>query len=79
MTNVILDSVLHQGCVISLRREMGLFKVTMWGVGIILGAGIYVLIGEASSIAGNSVWYSIYFGGDVWANLHNPDRCGKHW
>ena len=29
---------------------MGLFHLTMYGVGLILGAGIYVLIGEACRV-----------------------------
>ncbi len=41
---------------------MGLFQLTMYGVGLILGAGIYVLIGEAAGIAGNSVWISFILG-----------------
>ncbi len=44
---------------------MGLFSVTSWGVGIILGAGIYVLVGEAAGIAGNSVWLSFILGSMV--------------
>jgi APA family basic amino acid/polyamine antiporter len=39
-----------------LKRQLGLFELTATGVGIILGAGIYVLIGEAAGIAGNGVW-----------------------
>jgi APA family basic amino acid/polyamine antiporter len=34
----------------------------MYGVGLILGAGIYVLIGEATAFAGNSVWISFLLG-----------------
>ena len=45
-----------------LKRHMGLFHLTMYGVGLILGAGIYVLIGEATSFAGNSVWISFLLG-----------------
>jgi len=45
-----------------LKRHMGLFHLTMYGVGIIIGAGIYVLIGEATSFAGNSVWISFLLG-----------------
>ncbi len=39
-----------------LKRRLGVFEMTATGVGIILGAGIYVLIGEAAGIAGNGVW-----------------------
>ncbi len=34
-----------------LKRELGLLEVTLSGVGIILGAGIYVLIGQAAGLA----------------------------
>ncbi|WKT58649.1 hypothetical protein QVH35_04580 [Candidatus Nitrosotenuis chungbukensis] len=30
----------------------------MYGVGLILGAGIYALIGDAAGMAGNSLWIS---------------------
>ena len=40
----------------TLRRELGLLEVTLSGVGIILGAGIYVLIGQAAGLAGNALW-----------------------
>ena len=45
-----------------LKRHMGLFGTTMYGMGLILGAGIYVLIGQAAGIAGNVVWVSFVFG-----------------
>ena len=41
-----------------LKRHLGLFHTTMYGVGLILGAGIYALIGNATGTAGNSVWMS---------------------
>lgn len=41
-----------------LKRHMGLFQLTMYGVGLTLGAGIYVLIGEAAGFTGNSMWIS---------------------
>ncbi len=44
---------------------MGLFHLTMYGVGLILGAGIYVLIGEAAGLAGNSMWVSFGLGAVV--------------
>ena len=44
-----------------LRRELGLLEVTLSGVGIILGAGIYVLIGQAAGLAGNAIWLAFGF------------------
>jgi len=41
-----------------LTRHLGLFHTTIYGVGLILGAGIYALIGDAAGAAGNSVWIS---------------------
>ena len=43
---------------VKLKRELGLLEVTLSGVGIILGAGIYAFIGKASGLAGNSIWIS---------------------
>jgi len=42
----------------ALSRKLGLFSTTMYGVGLILGAGIYVLIGEAAGLAGEGIWVS---------------------
>jgi APA family basic amino acid/polyamine antiporter len=47
---------------LKLKRELGLFEVTVNGVGIILGAGIYALIGPAAGLAGNSLWLSFVIG-----------------
>jgi basic amino acid/polyamine antiporter, APA family len=41
-----------------LKRELGLFEATLCGVGIILGAGIYALVGKSAGLAGNAVWIS---------------------
>ncbi|MGC9554334.1 MAG: APC family permease, partial [Thermoplasmatota archaeon] len=41
-----------------LERSLSLWEVTLMSVGIILGAGIYVLIGRAAGLAGNAVWLS---------------------
>lgn len=49
----------------SLSRSIGLFHLTMYGVGLILGAGIYVLIGEAAGLAGNALWISFILGAIV--------------
>ena len=48
-----------------LKRHMSLFHLTMYGVGLILGAGIYVLIGESAGFAGNSMWVSFLLGAIV--------------
>ena len=48
-----------------LKRRMGLFQLTMYGVGLILGAGIYVLIGEAAGFAGDSIWIAFALGSIV--------------
>lgn len=41
-----------------LKRELSLFQTVLYGLGVIIGAGIYVLIGKAAGIAGNSLWLS---------------------
>lgn len=41
-----------------LRRSITLVHVVMYGIGLILGAGIYVLIGDVAAIAGNAMWIS---------------------
>ncbi|HEU4760520.1 MAG TPA: APC family permease [Dehalococcoidia bacterium] len=42
----------------TLRRTLGLLETTLSGVGIILGAGIYALVGEVAAKAGNTLWVS---------------------
>ncbi|MFH1420515.1 MAG: APC family permease [Candidatus Aenigmatarchaeota archaeon] len=39
-----------------LKKELTLFTATMYGVGMILGAGIYALIGQGAALAGNALW-----------------------
>jgi APA family basic amino acid/polyamine antiporter len=41
-----------------LKRELGLFSTTLYGIGVILGAGIYALIGVGAGIAGNMLWFA---------------------
>jgi len=43
---------------LNLKREVSFFAATVYGIGIILGAGVYALVGEAVGLAGNSVWLS---------------------
>lgn len=46
-----------------LLRVLSLPEVTAAGVGIIVGAGIYVLVGEAAADAGAAVWMSFALAG----------------
>jgi APA family basic amino acid/polyamine antiporter len=39
-----------------LNRSLGLIMLTLYGVGMILGAGIYSIIGQAAGIAGYGLW-----------------------
>ncbi len=48
-----------------LRRELGLTQVTASGVGIIIGAGIYVLLSSATAQAGPSVWLAFVMAGGL--------------
>ncbi|MEM5836683.1 MAG: amino acid permease [Candidatus Aenigmatarchaeota archaeon] len=41
-----------------LKKELSLLEVTFYGVGVIVGAGIFSLIGKAAGLAGNSLWIS---------------------
>jgi len=41
-----------------LKRSLGLLSCTLMGVGVILGAGIYALVGKAAGLGGNAVWIS---------------------
>jgi APA family basic amino acid/polyamine antiporter len=45
----------------ALKREIGLIGATAYAVGIIIGAGVYALIGTAAGYGGNSVWLSFVF------------------
>ena len=50
---------------VKLERSLSIFEVTMMSIGIILGAGIYVVIGEAAGLTGNSIWLSFIIGAIV--------------
>ena len=42
----------------SLRRSLNLVETTLAGIGIILGAGVYALVGAVAGEAGNGIWLS---------------------
>ena len=48
-----------------LKRSVSLFEATAYGVGVILGAGIYALVGKAAGIAGNALWLAFVFSGVI--------------
>ncbi|MBI5553450.1 MAG: amino acid permease [Candidatus Diapherotrites archaeon] len=49
----------------ALKRVLTFPELLAYGVGIILGAGIYVLIGSAAGMAGNLLWVSFLIAGIV--------------
>ncbi len=44
-----------------LKRSLGPFALILYGVGDILGAGIYALIGQVAGLAGNASWLAFLF------------------
>jgi amino acid transporter len=50
---------------VALRRTLGLWQVTLAGIGVILGAGVYALIGPAAGLAGNALWLAFLLAGVV--------------
>jgi APA family basic amino acid/polyamine antiporter len=51
-------SIIRVLAMAELKRELGLFSTTLYGIGIILGAGIYALIGVGAGLAGNMLWFA---------------------
>lgn len=47
------------------KKTFGLWSAIFLGIGSMVGAGIFVLLGEAGAIAGNLVWISFIFGGII--------------
>src|SRR5262245_47017314 len=46
-----------------LRRTLGVWRVTLTGIGVILGAGVYALIGPAAAHAGGMMWLAFALAG----------------
>lgn len=40
----------------ALRRYLGSFTLTLYGIGVMVGAGIFVLVGEVVALAGAGAW-----------------------
>ena len=45
------------------KKAFGVTSAVMLGIGSMVGAGIFIIIGQAGAIAGNTVWLSFLFGG----------------
>jgi APA family basic amino acid/polyamine antiporter len=50
---------------LKLKRDLSLVEATLYGIGMIIGAGVYVLIGPAVGLAGNAIWISFLIGAIV--------------
>lgn len=46
-----------------LKRSLGFASLLFYGVGVIIGAGIYSIIGAAARVAGYNLWLSFILGG----------------
>lgn len=46
-----------------LKRTLGVTALTLYGLGTILGAGIYSVIGAAAGLAGDGMWLAFALGG----------------
>lgn len=46
---------------VELKRALGIGYTTLFGVGLILGAGIYVLVGRIAEYVGDAIWISVLF------------------
>ncbi|MBI1973903.1 amino acid permease [Candidatus Micrarchaeota archaeon] len=49
----------------ALARVLGLWETTLMGIGVIVGAGIYVLVGLAGQQAGGLLWLSFVIAGII--------------
>src|SRR5262245_63345692 len=57
----------------TLLRTMGLFSLVVYGVGDMVGAGIYGTVGDAAVQMGNAVWLSFVV--SMVAAVHRPLLC----
>jgi len=46
-------------------KAFGVWSAVFLGIGSMVGAGIFIVIGQAGSMAGNIVWLSFIFGGII--------------
>src|SRR5690348_16256407 len=53
----------HESATATLARKLSVWQVSLTGIGIILGAGVYALIGPASGLAGEALWLAFLLAG----------------
>ena len=61
-----------------LKRELGLLEASAYGVGIILGAGVYALIGKAAGMSGPALWLSFLIGACIAAITQSTALRTEH-
>ncbi len=49
----------------ALKRELSLGEIVLAGVGVIVGAGIYALLGKGAGMVGDKIWLSFAIGGFI--------------
>lgn len=54
-----VSDIIHEGPP-TLLRKVGLIQLTLYGLGSMLGAGIYGLIGKAAGVMGSAVWLAFF-------------------
>ena len=61
-------------------KAMSVRGATVLGIGSMIGAGIFALLGEAGALAGAAVWISFLIGGivaDSWATCASSSACAS--
>lgn len=48
-----------------LKRSLGFWDVLMFGIGVMVGAGIYAIIGKAAALSGNMLWLSFVLASSI--------------
>jgi len=51
------------------EKQMGVWGAAFLGVGSMVGAGVFALLGQAGAVAGSAVWLSFLLGGSIAALL----------
>ena len=69
-----LDAILATAEKKSLHRSLGAFQLTLFGIGCIIGTGIFVLPAAGAQKAGPGLMLAFIIAGAVWYFFYRPDR-----